>query len=246
MSFDRNYALITVIALLIGVLMGISIFPAKEIIKTVHEPVNVSTVEKYSVGIYVPAVDSEGRGVATRLTVETMSGEGRILSNIDKLVFWVDTQSSIQTAENVAENYTGINTDYTDIIYSIRSVNATLVGGPSAGAALTLATIAALQQKQPNNSVMITGTINEEGEIGPVGGVLEKARAAKSVGATLFLVPVGEGTEKTTEPVEKCVQKKDFVYCETKYETETINIGESLGIEIKEVATISDAARYFL
>ncbi len=235
-----------VAALVAGVLIGASVSP-NEVQKTaVTEPKSVSFSGIYNVSIFVPAVDSGGRGIATRLTVETKNGTGRILANIDKLLFWVDTQASIQTAMAVAENYTGIDTDAVDMIYTIKSNNASLVGGPSAGAALTLATIAAIEQIQPNKSVMITGTIDENGTIGQVGGVLEKAKAAKSVGATLFLVPVGEGTETVTGPIEKCVQKPNLMYCETKYETKTINIGENVGIEVKEVATIADAASYFL
>ncbi len=40
-----------------------------------------------------------------------------------------------------------------------------------------------------NPKVMMTGMINPDGTIGPVGGILEKASAAASVGAKLFLIP---------------------------------------------------------
>jgi len=240
----KDMVLAIVASLLVGLLIGTSVMPVKEVTKDVVK--EAPNLPSFTVGINVPAVDNEGRGIATKLTVESKPGTGRILTNIDKLVFWVDTQSSIRTAMLVAENYTGVETDALDIIYTIKSDNATVVGGPSAGAALTLATIAALEEKQLNGSVMITGTINNDGSIGVVGGVMEKAKAAKGIGATLFLVPVGEGTENTMKPVEKCVQKPDFIYCETRYETTHVSIGENVGIEVKEVATISDAAKYFL
>ena len=55
------------------------------------------------------AVDQNGKGVSTPLVVEVKPGTGEALTNIDKLLFWTDTQQSIQTAKAVAENITGIN-----------------------------------------------------------------------------------------------------------------------------------------
>lgn len=246
----RDMALALAAVLLAGLLLGLAAAPVKiqEVTKEVVREAasNITVPGLWSVDISVPAVDEEGRGVATQLTVETGPGTGRILTNIDKLLFWVDTQESIQTAKAIAENYTGINTGTMDLIYTITTDNATIIGGPSAGAALTLATIAALEHRQLNSSVMITGTINEGGSIGPIGGVLEKAKAARDAGAVLFLVPPGQGTESVLKPVEKCTQRPNFVYCETRYETTTVNIGQAAGIEVKEVASIGDAVSYFL
>ena len=42
-----------------------------------------------------------------------------------------------------------------------------------------------------NESVTMTGTIGEDGSIGPVSGVLEKARAAAASGKTLLILPEG-------------------------------------------------------
>lgn len=193
----------------------------------------------------LPAVDQNGNGVITKLRVEARPGNGKVLTNIDKLLFWVDTQQSIQTAKIVAENVTGIDASKFDLIYTIES-NASLVGGPSAGAALTIATIAVLENKSLKKGVMMTGTINPDGSIGEVGGVLEKARAAKEFGATVFLVPYGQGTETYLEPEEKCVRKLNFVFCETTYKPKTINIGKEVGISVIEVKNIEEALKYFI
>ena len=232
-------ALAVITALIAGTIMGFVSAPLKASTQT------MATGESY-IEIAVPAIDEEGKGMTTKLSVETFSGNGKILTNIDKLLFWTDTQASIQTARMVAENYTRLNTSNIDMIYTINNSNVTIVGGPSAGAALTIATIAALEHRQINNSVMMTGTIYEDGTIGKVGGVVEKAKAAKSYGATLFLVPVGEGTETVLTPKESCSQKYGYLYCETKYVTSAVNISDSTRIEIREVSTITEAARYFL
>ena len=196
--------------------------------------------------INLAAVDNRGNGVVTPLSAEVKPVDGKILINIDKLNYWTDTQQSMQIARAVAERLTGANAKKLDLIYSIKTDNATLVGGPSAGAALTIATIAAIQNKTLNPNVMITGTIEEDGSVGKVGGIIEKAVAAKAVGAKLFLVPKGEGTQIYTKPEEKCARTAGFLICETSYQRIEVSVGESVGIEVKEVATIEDALKYFL
>src|SRR3989344_140570 len=85
----------------------------------------------------LPAVDNEGKGVSTILKVELKKGDGKTLVDIDDLLFWADTQHSIRIAKLVAENITKISTSNVDLIYSVEA-NASLIGGPSAGAAIAL------------------------------------------------------------------------------------------------------------
>ncbi len=197
------------------------------------------------VSIKVPAVDNEGNGVATVLTVQAIPGEGRTLTNINQLLFWVDTQYSIQIAKYVAENITNVNTSKVDLIYTIET-DATVIEGPSAGAALTAATIAVLQNKSVDPEVSVTGTINADGSIGPVGGILEKAKASKDVGIKTFLVPEGQGTQTSYTPEKDCEQFGGFTYCTTEYKRQRINITAESGIEIVEVSNIEEALKYFL
>ena len=244
----EKFLIIGIIALLIGYQIGLLKQPdviEKEVEKIVERQVPLPTI--YSTArTLLPAVDNEGNGVVTPLDVEIKTGTGRTLTNIDRLLFWVDTQQSIQIARNVAESMTNISTKNYDIIYAIEAGNATIVGGPSAGAALTLTTIAALQNKTVRSDVMITGTINPDGTIGRVGGVLEKASAAKDVGATIFLVPRGEGTEVKVTPEEKCTNENGFVFCETEYKRQEVNIGNALNITVLEVSKVEDALPYFI
>lgn len=196
--------------------------------------------------INLAAVDSQGNGVTIPLVVEIKPGNGKILTDIDKLLFWVDTQQSIQVARSVAENVTGISTKNIDLIYTIRYENLSLVGGPSAGAAMTIATIALLQNRSLRDDVVITGTINEDGTIGKVGGIEEKASAAKEAGAKIFLVPEGLGTETKVKPIESCKKIGRLEYCETTYQKITINISEKVGIAVVEVSNVEEASKYFL
>ncbi|WP_031937457.1 PDZ domain-containing protein [Prescottella defluvii] len=65
------------------------------------------------------------------------------------------------------------------------------IGGPSAGLMFSLAVIDKLSPGELNggNFVAGTGTIDPEGDVGPIGGIPHKLIAAQEAGATTFLVP---------------------------------------------------------
>ncbi len=212
--------------------------------KRVEVPVYITKYTSNSTTLNLLAVDNDGKGVIVPLKVEVKPGSGKVLANIDNLLFWVDTQHSLQLARDLAANITHRDPKSFDVIYTLES-NASIVGGPSAGAAFTIATVAALRNITLNNSVLITGTINENGSIGQVGGVLEKAEAAKRAGAKLLLVPEGQATEIKLVPEEKCIRKPGFIFCETTYKRKEVNISEKIGIEVKEVSNIYEALKYF-
>jgi uncharacterized protein len=202
------------------------------------------TLERFA-KIYVPAVDNEGKGVATILKVGIKPGNGKVLVDINSILFWLDTQQSIQTAKKVAQEITKVDLSKFDLIYSLENINASVVEGPSAGAALTIATIAVIEGKDLNPKAMITGTINPDGTIGPVGGIIPKAQAAKEIGATTFLVPEGQGTQVNYIPEEKCERVGYFTFCTTTYKKKIENVGKSVGINVVEVKDIREAMKYF-
>ncbi|MEM5772725.1 MAG: S16 family serine protease [Candidatus Aenigmatarchaeota archaeon] len=201
--------------------------------------------ESNVVKLPVPAIDEEGKGVMTTLIVEAVPGKGRVLTDINHLLFFIDTQNSIQIAKAVAQNITGIDTSKIDLIYQIET-NASAIGGPSAGAALTIATIAALENKTLNQKVGITGTINLDGSIGPVGGIEEKAKAAKEAGIEIFLVPEGQGTQVSYTPKRECKKIGPILYCTTEYLIKKVDVSESVGIQVREISNIKEALKYFL
>ena len=71
------------------------------------------------------------------------------------------------------------------------------VSGPSAGLAFALAIVDDLSPGDltGGEKVAITGSIEADGSVGAVGGVAQKAVTARDAGATLMLVPFGEGKE---------------------------------------------------
>ncbi|MEA3204343.1 MAG: uncharacterized protein QOI63_2025, partial [Thermoplasmata archaeon] len=108
-----------------------------------------------------------------------------------------DFQGSARLAARVAGDTLGVDWTQQDYLVSFRSAS-TVVGGPSAGADMTLALTVALHNLlHPedawalDDSVAATGTINPDGTIGPVGGVPAKAEGAAQAGIKTFLYPAG-------------------------------------------------------
>lgn len=65
------------------------------------------------------------------------------------------------------------------------------VDGPSAGAITTVGVLAALRGDTVRSDVAMTGTVNPDGTIGPVGGIPHKIDGAAAAGMKLVLVPYG-------------------------------------------------------
>ena len=75
------------------------------------------------------------------------------------------------------------------------------IGGPSAGLAFTLALLDDLTKGNlmGDGGVVATGTMNEDGLVGAIGGLRQKAVAAKDAGARLFLVPADQPESEIDE-----------------------------------------------
>jgi PDZ domain-containing protein len=71
-------------------------------------------------------------------------------------------------------------------------INTSDISGPSAGLAIALAIIDALTPGELTGGkrVAVTGTIDPEGNVGEIGGLPQKAVAARSAHAQIFIVPV--------------------------------------------------------
>ncbi|MEM5820405.1 MAG: S16 family serine protease [Candidatus Aenigmatarchaeota archaeon] len=252
----NNNNIILLLSFLVIILSVFSIYYNLQIIfkkikleSTNNLPSKIDFVSQYfsnysKVEFPLLAVDENGNGVITKLIVEVKNGSGKILVNIENLLFWIDTQNSIRIAKNLAEKITKINTSNLDIIYTIEA-NASIIGGPSAGSAITIATIAALTQKEFKKDVVITGTIDENGNIGRVGAIKEKCLAAKNYGAKICLVPKGQSIEFELIPKRDCTRIGNFEFCRITFETKEIDISKEIGIKVIEVYNIEDALKYF-
>ena len=76
------------------------------------------------------------------------------------------------------------------------------VGGPSAGLMLTLGILELVGEDDLTGGAVVagTGTIDLEGNVGPIGGIGLKMLAARDLGADLFLVPADNCAEAVAAP----------------------------------------------
>ena len=124
-----------------------------------------------------------------------------------------------------------------------------MLGGPSAGAAMATVVIAAIEDRDLRDDVMVTGTIEPSGWVGSVDGVLEKAQAATEGGASTFLVPHGGSLVKFDEEVIEEERIWFFTMDRVRYESKMVDLNEYLNssdMEVVEVFTINDVVEYML
>lgn len=142
-----------------------------------------------SAEIHAPAViTSNNTGVLTIIRLNVYKGNGTVSVGGPAQV-GASTLSSAQTAARYAASYLGVNFNEYNFNYTILNSDTENVSGPSAGAAMTVLAISALNGKPLANNFTMTGTINSNGSIGLIGGVYDKVSAAKSAGMKFVLVP---------------------------------------------------------
>lgn len=71
------------------------------------------------------------------------------------------------------------------------------IGGPSAGLAFTLALLDELTPGELTGGrrIAVTGTIDVNGNVGPIGGLHQKAVAVRTAGAEAFIIPAAQSEE---------------------------------------------------
>ncbi|MDP2273002.1 MAG: S16 family serine protease [Archangium sp.] len=115
------------------------------------------------------------------------------------------------------------NSSLLDFEFTLRVAGA--IDGPSAGL-LTTSTLAALiKGKKVLPHTTLTGSINPDGSVGPVGGVLQRLRGAAAGGVKRFGFPLG-GRQQVDASGEV---------------TDLLVEGKKLGVEVKELGGLDDA-----
>ena len=191
--------------------------------------------------VAVSSVDNSG--VLGKVNVELTEGDGKILVNTNPFLE-PDIQESANIAAEVAQRIAIEKLKDRNLIYTFDVGEANVLGGHSAGAAMTMATMAALLGKGLKDEIVITGTIREDGVIGHVGGLIEKAQAVSENNKKVFLIPKGQSTLTYYEKEIKETQKGRFTISRTYYIPKKFDLKaygkDELGIEVREVETIYD------
>lgn len=195
------------------------------------------------VKLKLPAVDRYDRGALADLVVEATPGNGLVFVRFDSSnpLINPDTQTSLRTALEVAKKVVGEESAIQKNLFYTLSAPSDVVGGRSAGAAFTIAAIFALEGASLKENILITGAIESDGSIGAVGKILEKARAVKEAGYTVFLVPQGESKQRV--PRESCREERsnERIYRECTTVSELVDVEKEVGIQVIEVKDIVEA-----
>jgi ATP-dependent Lon protease len=86
--------------------------------------------------------------------------------------------------------------------------------GPSAGITMATAIASALTGKPVSKNIAMTGEVTLRGRVLPIGGLKEKALAAKRMGINKVIIP--KSNKKDLEDIPKYIKKDmEFVLAET-------------------------------
>lgn len=212
-----------------------------------YYPTNASPMGEWINVAGVVVTDTEDyEGIIMRIYARFIEGSGNILIATTPKI-GIDLQTSAETAFKVAQKASNFNASSLDCILTVaanRSID--VADGPSAGAAITILLYSMFLDLTIRKDIVITGTIQKDGRIGKVGGMVEKATAAAEMGATRFLVPEGQTT--TVIYVRK-ITRIGFLEI-IEYVPQSINVQEYLeeqgyNIEVIEVSDIYEAIEYY-
>ncbi len=176
-------------------------------------PVTIAQTGRVTLLAVSEGEDGKLKGTTADLFLEVKDGQGRVFIESSPLTK-IDTQISTRFAKDIACNYIEADCDNLDFFYTISSDSA-IIGGPSAGAAISLLTSSVLLDLSLDENITITGTINSGEIIGPVGAVAEKVRAAGEAGLSKVLLPAGEEMALSNLTFEEKMDFPDFVFVST-------------------------------
>lgn len=141
----------------------------------------------------VDALRSSRPGDVARLTVTP-------IDSTDERTVEVELLASPDDPNRTLIGFTARDTRTVDLPFDIE-IDTDRIGGPSAGLSFTLALIDALSPGEltPPGGVAVTGTIADDGSVGAIGLLLQKAIAVRQSGVEYFLVPKAQSEEELAE-----------------------------------------------
>ncbi len=143
------------------------------------------------------------------LYLELKPGSGRVFLDTNPTPK-LDTQISTRFAKEIACKQYDLRCENYDFIFTIQA-RSSIIGGPSAGAAIAALTTIAMRDMPYREDITITGTINPGGIVGPVGGVHEKLQAASKAGISKVLVSSGAKGNATSKVWGRKTSLFDYV-----------------------------------
>ncbi|CAB4964611.1 unannotated protein [freshwater metagenome] len=183
-------------------------------------------------GITVPALWANDSGVGgiepAGITVNTSADTPNFAVNLEDVdasgagpAWRAATASAVATATLLS----GVDPRHLSATYTITGP----IDGPSAGAILTVGTLAAIRGRPLDPTVTMTGTVSPDGSIGRIGGVGTKIKAAADNNFGTVLLPTD-----------------NLFFRNLKGERiDAVVYGSSLGVAVRGVGSIAEAYQLF-
>ncbi|MDK2834652.1 MAG: hypothetical protein PWR29_923 [Methanolobus sp.] len=210
---------------------------------TMQAPAIVQRVELIERGPFIRQRVTE-EGAMLDISVEIIPGRGRVLVQTVPLM-GVIFQDTANIAVALAQERTGADLSQSDVIFSI-TANEEIPGvdGPSAGALMTVLVFSSINSTPLNPLVTVTGTIDEQGNVGAVGGILEKAEISEKTGKELILIPEENRQLEITSVTLRSVGGIVISEGESEIVDAESYIEEEIGIEVEYVSDLDDILQY--
>ena len=132
-------------------------------------------------------------------------------------------QSAAWTSTTAAALMLGVDLSSYQISFDT-SIEA--IDGPSASGLMTVAVLADILGDDVRQDAAMTGTINPDGTIGPVGGVPQKIQGAAAAGKKMVVVPEANRTDEDLK---------------SKKNVDVVQWGRNLGVDVRLVSTVYEA-----
>ncbi len=181
-------------------------------------------------GLWVSHRSEGSVGGVNDMTVNVSPGtSGNIaVGVIEGEVFGTGAQWRVASwsAALAASNLLNVDLSKLKISYEV----AGRIDGPSAGCLMTVGTLAGMLGDDVREDVTMTGTINPDYTVGPVGGIPHKLEGAAAAGKKIVLVPAG--------------QRMDYDDNLQEW-VDVVRVGADLGLEVIEVGDVFEAYEHF-
>lgn len=175
-------------------------FPVRVVVKTVAE--DGPSVGLLRPGDVVNSVNGQSVPVASRLTELIRAEPPGTTLEIGYTRDGAPGTARIISQEKDGRPRIGVGIEQQQPHPFTLTIDLEDIGGPSAGLMFSLGIIDKLTPDDLTGGRIIagTGTIDDEGRVGPIGGIPQKLVGAKDAGATAFLVPADNCAEAVRNP----------------------------------------------
>ncbi|MEU9506884.1 PDZ domain-containing protein [Micromonospora sp. NPDC048170] len=175
-------------------------YPVQVVVKTVAADGPAADVLKP--GDVLTSVDGQPVPLAARLTELIRAKPAGTALEIGYTRGGVAATATVTSREQGGRPRIGVDIEQQQPHPFTLSIDLEDIGGPSAGLMFALGIVDKLTPEDLTGGKIIagTGTIDDSGRVGPIGGIAQKLVGAKDAGAVAFLVPADNCAEAVRNP----------------------------------------------